>query len=58
VGRLWFANDACDRVGRRWIEGALAAAIKNAFAIHTGMRDELPAARTPDRRGSLPLAAA
>ncbi|MFN8520973.1 MAG: FAD-dependent oxidoreductase [Chloroflexota bacterium] len=44
VGRLWFANDACDRVGRRWIEGSLAAAIKNAFAIHTGMRDELPVA--------------
>ena len=44
VGRLWFANDACDRVGRRWIEGSLAAAIKNAYAIHTGMRDELPTA--------------
>jgi monoamine oxidase len=44
VGRLWFANDACDRVGRRWIEGSLAAAIKNAYAIHTGMRDELPVA--------------
>jgi monoamine oxidase len=42
VGRLWFANDACDRVGRRWIEGSLAAAIKNAYAIHTGMRNELP----------------
>ena len=23
VGRVWFANDACDRRGRRWIEGAL-----------------------------------
>lgn len=44
VGRLWFANDACDRVGRRWIEGALAAAVKNAYAIHAGMRDELPVA--------------
>ncbi len=44
VGRLWFANDACDRVGRRWIEGSLAAAIKNAYAIHTGMRNELPVA--------------
>ncbi|MET0773838.1 MAG: FAD-dependent oxidoreductase [Candidatus Limnocylindrales bacterium] len=44
VGRLWFANDACDRVGRRWIEGSLAAAIKNAYAIHAGMRDELPVA--------------
>jgi monoamine oxidase len=44
VGRLWFANDACDRRGRRWIEGAIAAAIKNAWAIHAGMRDELPTA--------------
>ncbi len=44
VDRLWFANDACDRVGRRWIEGSLAAAIKNAYAIHTGMRNELPVA--------------
>jgi monoamine oxidase len=44
VDRLWFANDACDRVGRRWIEGSLAAAIKNAYAIHTGMRNELPTA--------------
>jgi len=42
VGRLWFANDACDQRGRRWIEGAIAAAIKNAYAIHSGMRDELP----------------
>jgi len=31
-------------VGRRWIEGSLAAAIKNAYAIHVGMRDELPVA--------------
>jgi monoamine oxidase len=42
VGRIWFANDACDQRARRWIEGALAAAIKNAYAIHVGMRDELP----------------
>lgn len=42
VGRIWFANDACDQRARRWIEGALAAAIKNAWAIHAGMRDELP----------------
>lgn len=42
VGRIWFANDACDQRARRWIEGSLAAAIKNAYAIHTGMRDELP----------------
>lgn len=44
VDRVWFANDACDQKGRRWIEGAIAAAIKNAFAIHTGMRNELPVA--------------
>jgi monoamine oxidase len=44
VDHIWFANDACDRVGRRWIEGSLAAAIKNAYAIHTGMRNELPVA--------------
>ena len=44
VGRVWFANDACDRRARRWIEGAIAAAVKNAYAIHTGMRDALPAA--------------
>ena len=43
VGRVWFANDACDRRGRRWIEGALAAAVRNAFAIHDGMRNGLPA---------------
>ncbi len=42
VGRVWFANDACDQRGRRWIEGAIAAATKNAYAIHTGMRNELP----------------
>lgn len=46
VGRVWFANDACDRRGRRWIEGALAAAIRNAWAIHAGLRDELPATTT------------
>ena len=45
VGRLWFANDACDQRARRWIEGAIAAAIKNAYAIHVGMRDELPRAK-------------
>lgn len=42
VGRVWFANDACDRRHRRWVEGALKAAVKNAYAIHTGMRDEIP----------------
>jgi monoamine oxidase len=44
VGRVWFANDACDQRGRRWIEGAIAAAVKNAFAINAGMRDEIPLA--------------
>lgn len=42
VDHIWFANDACDRRHRRWIEGALAAAVKNAFALHTGLRNELP----------------
>ncbi|MCI0397030.1 MAG: FAD-dependent oxidoreductase [Chloroflexi bacterium] len=42
VGRLWFANDACDRRHRRWIEAALTAAVKNAYALHTGLRNELP----------------
>lgn len=41
VHRVWFANDACDRRHRRWVEGALKAAIKNAYAIHTGMRNEM-----------------
>ncbi len=47
VGRIWFANDACDQRGRRWIEGAIAAATKNAFAINAGMRNEIPVA-TPE----------
>ncbi|MBP2336256.1 monoamine oxidase [Saccharothrix coeruleofusca] len=42
VHRVWFANDACDRRHRRWVEGALKAAVKNAYAIDTGMRDEMP----------------
>ncbi|MBM4408294.1 MAG: FAD-dependent oxidoreductase [Chloroflexi bacterium] len=42
VNRVWFANDACDRRGRRWIEGALNAAVRNAWAIHSGMRNALP----------------
>jgi monoamine oxidase len=42
VHRVWFANDACDRRHRRWAEGALKAAVKNAYAIHTGIRDEMP----------------
>jgi monoamine oxidase len=41
-GRVWFANDACDRRHRRWVEGSLRSAIKNAYAIHTGLRNELP----------------
>jgi monoamine oxidase len=44
VGRIWFANDACDQRGRRWIEGAIAAAVKNAWAINAGLRNELPTA--------------
>jgi monoamine oxidase len=44
VGRLWFANDACDQRARRWIEGAITAAVKNAYAINAGMRNELPVA--------------
>lgn len=42
VNRVWFANDACDRRHRRWAEGALKAAVKNAYAINEGMRDEMP----------------
>lgn len=47
VGRLWFANDACDQRGRRWIEGAIASAVKNAYAINASMRNELPVAAEP-----------
>lgn len=42
VHRVWFANDACDRKHRRWIEGSLKAAIKNAHSIHCGLRNEMP----------------
>ncbi len=42
VNRIWFANDACDRRHRRWIEAAIVAAVKNAFALHLGWRNELP----------------
>ncbi|MGI9557961.1 MAG: flavin monoamine oxidase family protein [Solirubrobacterales bacterium] len=42
VNRVWFANDACDARHRRWIEGSLASAVRNAFAIHAGMRNEIP----------------
>jgi monoamine oxidase len=46
VDRIWFANDAADRRHRRWIEAAIRSAVRNAFAIHTGMRNALP--DTPD----------
>lgn len=42
VNRVWFANDACDRRHRRWAEGAVKAAVKNAYAIHVGLRDTMP----------------
>jgi monoamine oxidase len=42
ANRIWFANDACDRRHRRWIEAAIVAAVKNAFALHTGLRNEVP----------------
>jgi hypothetical protein len=42
VHRLWFANDACDRLNRRWIEGAIASAVTTAYAINAGMRNALP----------------
>ena len=42
VGRVWFASDACDQRARRWIEGAIAAGIKNAWAINAGLRDAIP----------------
>ncbi len=47
VHRVWFASDACDRLARRWIEGAIASAITNAWAIHAGMRNELPRVTEP-----------
>ena len=42
VEHIWFANDACDRRHRRWIEAALVAAVKNAYALHLGWRNEVP----------------
>jgi len=42
VGRVWFAGDACSRLERRWIEGAIASAVETAYAIDAGMRNELP----------------
>jgi monoamine oxidase len=43
VNRVWFAGDACSRLARRWIEGAIESAVRNAVAINAGMRDDLPA---------------
>lgn len=42
VHRVWFASDACDRRHRRWVEGSLRAVVRNVYAIHTGMRNEIP----------------
>jgi len=42
VGRIWFAGDACSRLARRWIEGAIESAVQNAHAINAGLRNELP----------------
>jgi monoamine oxidase len=42
VHRVWFASDACDRRHRRWVEGSIRAAIRNVYAINTGMRNEIP----------------
>jgi monoamine oxidase len=42
VERVWFASDACDRRHRRWAEGAIRSAIRNAFAIHHGWRNTIP----------------
>jgi monoamine oxidase len=42
VGRLWFAGDACSRLSRRWIEGAISSGVINAYAINAGLRNELP----------------
>ena len=46
VNRIWFANDACDRRHRRWIEGSLTAATRNVWALHSGLRNELPDSST------------
>ena len=42
VNRVWFANDACDPRHRRWIEGSIASAVRNAVAIHSGVRNTIP----------------
>jgi monoamine oxidase len=46
VDRIWFAGDACSRLARRWIEGAIESAVQNAYAINAGMRNELPSVAT------------
>ena len=48
VGRVWFANDACDRLNRRWIEGAIASAVTTSAAINSGMRNVLPRSASTD----------
>lgn len=42
ANRVWFAGDACSRLARRWIEGAIESAVLNAYAINAGMRNALP----------------
>jgi monoamine oxidase len=42
VGRVWFAGDACSRLERRWIEGAISSAVTTSYAINAGMRNALP----------------
>lgn len=41
VGRVWNCGDTYDRRHRRWIEGAIRSAIKNAYAVHMKM-EEMP----------------
>jgi monoamine oxidase len=48
VGRLWFSGDACSRLARRWIEGAIASAVTTAYAINAGMRNRLPDVSGPE----------
>ena len=48
VGRLWFSGDACSRLARRWIEGAIASAVTTAYAINAGMRNQLPDVSGPE----------
>lgn len=52
VERLWFAGDACSRLERRWIEGAIGSAVITASAINAGMRNELPIAAAVAPEGS------